>query len=409
MKRLIILILLFLPIIAFSQSWTTIPKSNYFDAAPFEQFTLNPNSNSLWCVGWNNVAMISEGGMFFEYTTNELGPLSSNINQRFVFTSNDIFYIRDGYGLYTFNNEISTSIYPNFNDFLGITTNLDTVYVVLNSPNFTKKYINGMVADIIQSAPVILAKDTFYYFSNGQSYVGYNLNGNTFTPIDLTSNDPQYLGGGLFYEVKYTRRTDSLYVGGKKGISIAYNYDFIDTITPNNTVNMPSSHVLEMEWDLNDSLWAIFGDTNENAIALAKLEGNTWTNIYNSSNCPIDFSTFIGMEIDTLGTIFVADENSIHALTNPNSPAWLKNMELPKAEELSISPNPVSEVLKIEYEYLLGSKVQIVDLQGQLLLEESPKGASMKVNVQQWKEGFYIVRIISEDGDVYKTSNNFSN
>jgi hypothetical protein len=41
-----------------------------------------------------------------------------------------------------------------------------------------------------------------------------------------------------------------------------------------------------------------------------------------------------------------------------------------------------------------------VDLQGQLLLEESPKGATMKVNLQKWKDGFYIVRIISTDGEV---------
>jgi hypothetical protein len=182
-----------------------------------------------------------------------------------------------------------------------------------------------MVTDIFQTAPMTLAKDTFYYISDGTSSIAYFANGNHGNVVSITNNgDPEYLGV-LFYDIKYTRRTDSLYVGGKKGISIAYNYDFIDTITPNNTSNMPSSHVLEMEWDLNDSLWAVFGDANENAIALAKLEGNTWTNIYNASNCPIDFSTFIGMEIDTLGTIFVVDENAIHALTNPNSPAWLKN------------------------------------------------------------------------------------
>jgi len=399
MKSILIQIVLFLTLFSHAQTWTIIPKNNYFHATPFEQFILNPNTNSLWCVGWNNVAMISEGGIFFEYTSNELGPLSSNINQRFAFTSTDIFYIRNGYGLYSFNNELSTSLYPNFNDFTGISTNKDTLYVVLNTPNFTKKYINGMVSDIFQVHTVILAKDTFYYFSDGQSYVGYNVNGNTSNSVYLSLNDPDFLQG-LFYDVKYTRLTDSLYVGGKKGISIAYNYDFIDTITPNNTVNMPSSHVLEMEWDLNDSLWAIFGDANENAIALAKLEGNTWTNIYNSSNCPIDFSTFIGMEIDTLGTIWVVDENNLHALTNANSPAWLKNMELPKAEELLLSPNPAKDVFTIQHSNLLGSEVQIIDLQGKIVFEESPKSSTLLINVQNWQEGMYLVRLTSEDGAV---------
>jgi hypothetical protein len=396
------LILIFIfPIILKAQTWTSIPKSNYFSATPFLQFKINPYTNTLWCVGYNNVATITENGNFTNYTINELGPLGSNINQNFMFTSNDIFYIRNGYGLYSFNNANSTSMYPNFNDFTGVSTNLDTVYIVLTSPNFTKKYINGMVTTVFQSHKVVLAKDTFYYFSNGSSYMGYNLNGNTSNQIYLMS-DPDYLGG-LFYDIKYTRHTDSLYVGGKKGISIAYNYDFIDTITPNNTVNMPSSHVLEMEWDLNDSLWAIFGDANENAIALAKLEGNTWTNVYNSSNSPIDFSTFIGMEIDTLGTIFVADANAIHALTNPNSPAWLKNKELPKLEGLKLSPNPVSEILSLQHKNLPYSTIQIMDLQGKVISEITPNKSKIIVDVRNWQEGLYLVRFTSENGEVMNT------
>jgi hypothetical protein len=397
--KLLIIFLTAFSLNGVAQSWTSIPKGNYFSATPFSQFTISPYSNALWAVGYNNVATITQDGVITNYTSSDLGPISINQKQQFIFTSNDIFYIRDSYGLYTFNNGVSVSTYPNFTDYKGISSNLDTMYIVLNTPNFTKKYISGMVTDIFQTAPLVLAKDTFYYFSDGQSYVGYNVNGNTSNSVLLSFNDPDFLQG-LFYDVKYTRRTDSLYVGGKKGISMAYNYDFIDTITPNNTTNMPSSHVLEMEWDLNDSLWAIFGDANENAIALAKLEGSTWTNIYNSNNCPIDFSTFIGMQIDTLGTIFVADANAIHALTNPNSPAWLKNLELPKVLELMLSPNPVSDVLTIQHKNLLNCKVQIVDLQGQLLLEEIPNSSIMTIEVQDWKEGLYIVRVITEEGEV---------
>jgi hypothetical protein len=397
--KLLIIFLTAFSLNGVAQSWTSIPKGNYFSATPFSQFTISPYSNALWAVGYNNVATITQDGVFTNYTSSDLGPISINQKQQFIFTSNDIFYIRDSYGLYTFNNGVSVSTYPNFTDYKGISSNLDTMYIVLNTPNFTKKYINGMVTDIFQTAPLVLAKDTFYYFSDGQSYVGYNVNGNTSNSVLLSFNDHDFLQG-LFYDVKYTRRTDSLYVGGKKGISMAYNYDFIDTITPNNTTNMPSSHVLEMEWDLNDSLWAIFGDANENAIALAKLEGSTWTNIYNSNNCPIDFSTFIGMQIDTLGTIFLADANAIHALTNPNSPAWLKNLELPKVLELMLSPNPVSDVLTIQHKNLLNCKVQIVDLQGQLLLEEIPNSSIMTIEVQDWKEGLYIVRVITEEGEV---------
>jgi len=398
MKLFSILLFLSGTFISFAQSWTSIPKSNYFSASPREQFTHSPYSNTLWCVGVNNVATITEGGIFTNYTINELGPLSSNIDQRFAFTSTDIFYIRNGYGLYSFNNELSTSLYPNFNDFKGISTNLDTVYIVLNSPNFTKKYINGMVTDFGQLHPVILAKDTFYYFSNGTSYVGYNVNGNPGNSVYLSFNDPDFLQG-LFHDIKYTRRTDSLFVGGNKGISIAYNYDFIDTLTPNNTTNMPSSRVLEMEFDLDDNLWAVFGDANNDGIALARLDGTNWSDIYTSANSPIDFSSFIGIEIDTLGTIWVVDENNLHALTNANSPAWLGNLELSKAEELLLSPNPVSDELNIQHKNLLHSKIEIIDMKGQIVLEESPNSSTIIIDVRKWKEGFYIVRFISEDGE----------
>jgi hypothetical protein len=390
-----------LPLLSYAQSWTSIPKSNYFSATPFLQFTVNPYTNTLWLVKNNSVATLTEGGLFSNYTNTELGNIDNGQELKFVFTSNDILYKRYSYGLYSFNNGVSVSLYPNFINSYGIYSNIDTVYVVLPIPYFTKKYINGMVSDIFQTQKVILAKDTFYYFSDGESSIGHNLGGNTSNPVYLMG-DPDYLNG-LFYDVKYTRRTDSLYVGGKKGISIAYNYDFIDTITPNNTVNMPSSHVLEMEWDLNDSLWAIFGDANENAIALAKLEGNTWTNVYNLSNCPIDFSSFIGMEIDTLGTIWVVDNNALHALTNPNSPAWLSNSKLPKTEEISLSPNPAKDVFTIQHSKLLVSKVQIIDLQGKIVFEESPKSSTLAINVQNWQEGMYLVRLTSEDGKIANT------
>ena len=174
-----------------------------------------------------------------------------------------------------------------------------------------------------------------------------------------------------------------------------YNYNILDTITPNNTINMPSPNVLEIEFDHNDSLWAVFGDVNDTPFALAKLEGDTWTNRFDNSNSPIDFSNFYGLEIDTLGNLWVADLNYLHTFLTPNSPTWLGLHDNGKANQFNLFPNPATTTFTISGipASTLGEKATLKDLSGKIVMEFELNEQNQLVDVSQLRKGIYLLQI----------------
>ncbi|MGJ8660880.1 MAG: T9SS type A sorting domain-containing protein [Bacteroidota bacterium] len=364
-------------------------RSLFNDVTAAQQFTIDPYTNSIWLVNQFKVAVIENDGTKRFFDDNELGFISGQ-DLKFVFTQNDIYYIRYTYGLYSFTNYDSVMVNSSFNHYRTINTNADTLYIALEYPNWIRKFINNTFTYIYKPYAEILAKNQFIYYSNGSSSLGQYQVSNDST-ISL-NNDPEYLYG-IYYDTKFSKKTDSLYVGGRRGISIGYNYDFIDTITPANTINMPSSRVLEMEFDNKDSLWAVFGDTNDVAFAIAKLEGNTWVNRFNASNCPIEFSSFRGLEIDTAGNLWACDNFYLHTLITTSSPSWLGAEEISQEIELTVFPNPTSENVHLSSIHLKGSTIEIQDLKGRIVFEQVASENQMEIDTQKWKKGVYTIQL----------------
>jgi hypothetical protein len=157
---------------------------------------------------------------------------------------------------------------------------------------------------------------------------------------------------------------------------------------------MPSPNVLEIEFDADDSLWAVFGDVNGDAFALAKLEGDTWTNIFHASNSPINFFTYLSFEIDTLGNLWVADQQYLHTLLTPNSPGWLSLLENEIAISCSITPNPSTDFITVKSESMI-DLIEIVDLQGRKVHSLDYHSFNPIVNVVDLKEGSYFIKVVS--------------
>ncbi len=184
-------------------------------------------------------------------------------------------------------------------------------------------------------------------------------------------DDPEDLGG-QYNNLKSTRLIDTLFVGNKLGISKFYNYDVFDTIKPNNTVNMPSPNVLEMEWDMEDNLWVVFGDASNDVYSIAKLENDTWTNYFAANNTPINFSQFKGLEIDTLGNVWVADRDGLHTLLTPNITAWLGTEILELDNSFEAYPNPSNGSFTIATREIQNiSSIEILDLTGRIAHNQS--------------------------------------
>lgn len=369
-----------------AQTWQSFNYAQFSNTIPYGQFIINQYNNDIWMVNDNKVAIIENSGDLQLFDYNELGTLWTGDHLRFTFTPDSIFYMKETIGLFNFNNYISSTIYSEPN-ILEITSNVDTVYIIRSGSIL--QYINGQILDTYYSASDIIAKNSFLYSDNG--ILGHNVGFSN----EMLLSDPQYLLANI-NDKKFQRHNDTLYVGTTKGIMFAYDYDILDTITPNNSMNMPSANVLEIEFDDKDSLWAVFGDIDDVPFAIAKLENMTWTNLINSSNSPINFSLFEGLEIDTLGNLWVADQISLHTLLTPNSPGWLGTNELNDESNLSVFPNPSKNTFKIQNSTIIDF-IQIIDLQGRLIRNIEVKSENFMLDLSEIETGQYFLNVHSNN------------
>ncbi len=370
---------------SFSQTWQSLPYTQFSNTVPYGQFIINQYSNDIWMVNDNKVAVIENDGTIRLFNYNQLGTLWNGDHLRFTFTPDSIFYMKKTMGLFNFNNYVS-SLTVSESNISDITSNKDTVFI--SRMGTFLKYVDGSVTDTYSSPVEPVVKNGFLY--TGSDALGHIVSYLT----EYFFTDPEYLLANL-NDKKFKRFSDSIYVGTDKGIMFAYNYDILDTITPNNTVNMPSPNVLEIEFDDKDSLWAVFGDVNDVPFAIAKLEGDTWASVFNGSNCPINFLNFKGLEIDTLGNLWVVDNVALHTLLTLNSPQWLGNEELISDGKIVIYPNPSNGKISIVAKDI--SKVTILDVTG--LVVTTIVNPQNTIDVSSLSKGVYFILIETEQGN----------
>jgi hypothetical protein len=394
--KIVFILFMLLPSHFVISQWQSIPKLQTYKRTPYGEFTINPYTNDLWLNAEEQVAVFENNGdlQVFDQQSGEISNLSSFNGLQFEFTPSHTYFAHPLYGLYTFDNYIESMKYSfsSFgNRFRNISTNEDSVYIGFSPPgldlNYTFKiYTESSFQSTNHFSLKIVSKSNYRYgiHSMGFNIVEYtgNNNGDHFY---ITETDPDYLYA-QYSDIKFTRLTDTLYVGGSLGISKAYNYDFFDTITPYNTTNMPSSNVLEMEFDENDTLWAVFGDGNNVPFALAMLDGTNWTNIYTSSNSPIDFDNFYGLEIDTLGNVWVVDDDALHVLSAPTNPSWLKTFTHTPIQSFSMHPNPSNGSVWFETETEV-DEIVLLDLMGRKL---ETRSFEKKIHFHQPGGGYFI-------------------
>ena len=373
-----------------SQTWQSIPKRQSFGVKP-KQFTINPYTNEMWFVTDLHVNMLNTDGVRRSFNDELQGSLYAGNDLTFAFTPEHTYFSDNVHGLYSFDNTIKNLIYPHYG-IRSIASNLDTIYLVNSTQNqgYYKYYQNSVLMTSLAISG-IAAKHTFLYADLG---VVAQITGPNVGNFIYLHYDPEYLGGQR-REMKFTRLTDTLYTCGKMGINFAYNYDFLDTITPNNSINMPTKNVLEIEFDHLDRLWAVFGDINNRGLALARFDNGTWVEKYDASNCPINFATYRGFEIDTLGNIWVVDDFNLHTLLTPNSPIWLSTVELKKDVSMNVYPNPSSGTVNISSTENMES-IEVYDCMGRLVYSEKMNAAKTQdVDISFLENGNYVLEASS--------------
>lgn len=390
------IVFLYLPVF-WCQNWQSISRIGNYEVEPYQQFSINPHKNQLWFVNENKVSVIESNGDISIFDQTHLGDLMNGLDLKFTFTPNHIYYARDYVGLYTFDEFVSQEAYL-FERYYGVLrSDNEDVYMIGTDDNWNISKFNqdNGFFNLYLTATDFAIKNGQLYVKNGtQSLIQYT-NPWPNVQFEYLQTDINYLGGTI-NELKFSRHSDTLYVAGKKGISFAYNYDFLDTITPNNTTNMLSPNVLEIEFDHEDKLWAVFGDASYVPIGLAKLEGSTWVNRYDATNSPIDFNNYLGMEIDTLGNVWVVDNQHLHTLLSENSPAWLSTVELKPTTTFSIHPNPTKDYIELSIENPTGN-YQLLDAQGRIVKTEKIQATNQLIDLTKLQSGVYFVAI---DGNV---------
>lgn len=402
MKKLLIFSVIYLSLnpCIYSQEWKTIIKNDAYKYTPYNQFIINPYKNQLWFVQDENVSVIEPDGLIRLFGESELGDLWSGSYLEFTFTENSTYYKKDIYGLFSFNSFISV-LEIDTNDIRKIRSNQDSVFVIRPfKPYF--KYFNNQVYVTNKIVTDLCLKNNFLYADIG---VIAQVSGPNSTDWNYLYTDPQYLQASHNY-MCFSRNTDTFYLASKLGISFAYNYDFLDTITPNNTSNMPSPNVLEMEFDHLDRLWAVFGDQNDQAFSIAMLENDTWVNYYDANNSPIQFlhptgqNGFYGLEIDTLGNVWVCDYANLHTLLNPNTPAWVGLKEV-KTELIEVYPNPTKESVTIQFGNLKGEKsLVLLDIHGKKVASFETEESNFYLSLANLHKGIYFLEF-SHDNERY--------
>ena len=383
-----LLVFLFIAQCSFAQ-WQSISTGSVIAqlrANAANEFEIDEYRNNIWVINGLRASVIEDDGTILNFSEDELGTLWFSSQLNFAFTPDHIYYTRELIGLSNFDNYMASSVFTEqtieraFND--G-----DTVFFYRTGGDIYK-HIEGVTTPVwVFSGDQFISKNGYKYSHSGGT-VYYRI---TVTNSVSFSSDPDYLSGVGTNMITFDRSSDTLYMAQEAGISLAYVDDVFDTITPNNTVNMPSSNVLDIEFDMNDSLWAVFGDSSGEAFAIAQLEGDTWINRYDNTNCPLNFEHYKGMEFDTLNNLWLADLYHLHTLESSTSPSWLNTIELHN-NTFSIYPNPTDGEINISTEIPV-SEVQITDMQSRVIWQ----GTYSPVINTRLPPGIYMVELFDEN------------
>ena len=405
MKTVFLFIIFFISDKAQAQTWTTLNTAQMGNAQA-NQANLNPGfkldvyRNDLWYIADLTTHKVScfhlnDGTVdIVDFASGQAGGYFD-----VAFTPSSAFFMSFNVGLYKINSDYTISIEYTANYGTHLYQNGDTIYMV-HEDGFLRYTENGSLGSTYVFERIV-AKGTNFYPSNSYNSSLKKFNGTGY--VSYSTVDNEYLCG-QFNDIKFSPYSDTIYVACAAGVSVGVNYDFVDSITPENTINMPSANVLEFEFDLENRMWACFGDVNGDAFALARLDGDTWTNYYDVNNSPINFASYRGIEIDTTGNLWVAATSKTYLLDLGETPVWLGTSEF-KEELITLAPNPALDACVLSFPTMEERTVSVVNLQGQVLATYTSQTESFSMDLNGWAKGNYLVVIESPNGKTVKQLN----
>ncbi len=326
---------------------------------------------------------------------------------------NSIYYITgisgDSSGLFSYNsftgedNMVSGSQFANIAEFDMSTGKMYNLLVE------TEEYINVYEYDIIANQDsligVIYEPGAIGVFTDAMGFDSNN---------------------GIIYYVGFTNDPAlCLYAISVRDSVFSFTKTILTSTTPYNSImSVNFDNVNEIVYALNDTYDSLYNYTGRNVIEIDKLTGEIINRgelnefpyyVSGSSSFDQNTSTFLLVAIDTTNQLkmvafdtysntyisgFVPNlvseivcDNSIFAKTTYNP----TGIEQELASNFKLYPNPVSEMLSIEYTISGPVSVQIFSSLGtQVFVQDFTSGNKIDLNLASLTPGLYVVNLITE-------------
>lgn len=380
-----------------AQVWQTIHsnqfpgndiQSNWWDGSK-GTFEIDSSNNSIWLFRTDLITHISGNGIYsrHELASHPVLPSSDSYNS-FCFKGGKVYVLDRNSGLYSYDG--IGWVYENMYYFgTSLHVDQDTIWIGENDISTTVgKVVDGSLTNLDFSADLLVSRNgALWYTGSGTLYRYYS------GPIGSWYNpDTCNLLGWVTGGMKFLPSSDSLFVATGNGFSIAYNDVFIDSINSSNTTGMPVNDILEFEFDSDENIWALFGNSSIEHTQLAYLNRTnmTWELVYDNTNSPLDWNGKMSFEIDSSDNVWVVDLAELHVLKF-DPPPWLGTDKITN-ESIVIFPNPSSNILNILHlENSNSDYFKVLNLTGDIILEGSFNGKS--IDISSISKGVYFLRI----------------
>lgn len=408
MIRLTFLLLLLLHTSVFAQTWQQFTPDQFDNGIfiagydVYEEFQINPSDNSLWLCRADQLIHINDNGSHETFNAFNTSYILGGFFIRDVaFTSSAAYFMDESYGIHKYEGGNWTHVFVD-SDCQDIASENDTVWIARQ---------NSTLVQLANDTPLIITNDVnrrilrkkgMLWGSNKESNwdartVVYN---NEDGSYDAYYGSNSNMMDSYSYDYKVANNSTALYVAGRKGLSIAVDQFFYDSICAENSTNMPSGYIIEFEFDSQDNIWAIFGGDDYMPTHVAHYNQLTedWDQVYDASNSIINFDARLDIEIDTNDNVWLARDFYLYFLKVQEEPHWTGLKEQIKEFSIKVHPNPVASTLHVTG-LVEQSPYQLVSLTGQVVKE----GIVFKtIDVASIESGVYNLKIGTQPAQTVK-------
>jgi hypothetical protein len=394
----------------FAQTWQTIPNEHFnvdvytsgtnTVSTNYSHFEINPYDGTMWFISNNslsnfNIKRINVDGSMTLFTPSNMPfmDVSSCYFQGIDFSSSKTYALHRFDGAFSYDGT-NWTYEELFNKGTTVCADGDTVYFGRENEDFIRLTEVGATYNNWLGSRRLSARNGVVWSSSAFESEIHLLNATYDNATFYNPNSSNFLLDYSNNDFKFARTSDTLYVAGDQGFSLAHGDVFVDTITMNNAPNMPYPSIIEFEFDSHDNIWAVFGVGGVLGfypmyIGYYDQSVQDWTLIYDQTNSPINFTQRLDLEIDSDDNVWVCDRYDLHVLKINATPGWLSLAEEGQ-EQFSVFPNPSSGHVSIQTDANV-SDIEILDVTGRVIQSMS---FSSQIFIEE--KGMVFIRLLDD-------------